>query len=155
MDGTADVVVLYKRQNCPHCDKFFPEFEAFAAECQNLPFLKFGCIDVSKNSTDIPFPYMPGVPHVYIFPARNKTGGDALRSSRDKDGLVQFIKKFGTNEIPFEVPPPDKKKVAMELFQVLISAKNMPEKEQIKAMEYIQEMSELVGINTTAPRDEL
>jgi hypothetical protein len=53
------------------------------------------------------------------------------------------------------VPPPDKKKVAVELFQVLMSAKNMPEKDQIKAMEYIQEMSELVGINTTVPKDEL
>jgi hypothetical protein len=155
MDEDTDAIVLYKRQNCSHCDKFFPEFEAFAADCRDLPFLKFGYIDVSKNSADIAFPYMPGVPHVHIFPAKNKTGGDALRSSRDRDGLIRFIKRWGTNEIPFEVPPPDRKKVAMEIFQMLMSAKNMPETEQMKAMAYIQEMSALVGLNTTAPKDEL
>jgi hypothetical protein len=149
MDDTVDAVVLYKRVNCPHCDKFLPQFEAFAEECKaaGLDFLKFGHIDVSKNSADLVYPYMPGVPHVYIFPAGNKTGGDALRGNRDRDGLIRWIKRFGSKEIPFEAAPLEKGRVAMELFQLMMSSKDMPDDEKAKAMGYIQEMSELVGLN--------
>ena len=151
LDPEKDVVMLYKRQNCPHCEKFHPEFTAFAEECEaaGLDFLKFGWIDVSRNSADIKFPYMAGVPHVYIYPAKNKTGGDSLRGGRDRDAIIRWLKKYATGgEIPFDAPPPDKTKVAMELFQMLFAAKNMPPEEQEKAMKFIQEQSELVGIGS-------
>ena len=149
MDETKDVVMLYKRQNCPHCDKFFPEYKYFAEECQKagLDFLKFGYIDVSRNSADIRYPYMPGVPHLFIFPAKNKTGGDALRGGRDRDGMIRWLKRYASKEIPFEAAPLDKAKVAMELFQLLFTAKDMPAEEQAKAMAYIQEQSEFLGLN--------
>lgn len=148
LDETKDVVMLYKRQNCPHCDKFFPEYKYFAEECKKsgLDFLKFGYIDVSKNSAEIRYPYMPGVPHLYIFPMHNKTGGDALRGGRDRDGLIRWLKRYASKEIPFEAAPLDKTKIAVELFQLLFTAKDMPPEEQAKAMMYIQEQSELLGI---------
>jgi thiol-disulfide isomerase/thioredoxin len=146
LDDSKDVVVLYKRQDCPHCEEFLPVLEAFAYECREagLDFLKFGHIDVTKNSAVIGFPYMPGVPHCYIFPANNKTGGDCLRGGRDRDGLIRWLKRFASQAIPFESGPLDKAKGAMEVFQMLMTMKDMPEGEQMKAMAYMEEMTALL-----------
>jgi hypothetical protein len=157
MDETKDVIVMFKREECPHCEKFWPEVEDFAMECREsgLTFLKFGHIDVTKNSASLAYPYMPGVPHLHIFPAKNKTGGDGLRGGRDRDGIIRWLKKFATQEIPFEAAPLDKGKVAMEVFQVLMSVKDMPEDEQRKAMAYLQEMNDLFDSQKETKSEEL
>lgn len=145
MDPEHDVVVLYKREGCENCVEFFPEYLAFAQEFANETHLKFGYIDIVKNSAKKPYPYMPGVPHVHIFPAKNKTNDQPLRGGRSRDALLRLIKTSGSFEYPFEAPPMDKASVAMELFQLLFSAKDMPPEEQQKAMEYVKSMNDIVS----------
>jgi thiol-disulfide isomerase/thioredoxin len=151
-----DAVVLFKRPSCPHCEKFAPVFEALAQELITAAVsgVKFATIDVSRNSAELPFPYMPGVPHVYIFPAANKTGGDSLRGSRDREGIIRFLKKWATTEIPFEVPPPDKKQIALEFLQVVARLNTMPEEEKRKTMEYLSQLSKPTEEQPTAERAE-
>jgi len=150
MDSEHDVVILYKRDNCPHCRNFIPVFRSFAEECRDkaLYFLKFGFIDITKNSAKLPFPYMPGVPHVQIFPAANKTNNDQLRGGRDRDALIRFLKSKASQPIPLEALPPEKTQVALELFQLLFSSKDMPLEQQIKTMEYIKEMSDFMNLTS-------
>ena len=159
MDPNHDVIVLYKRENCPHCTKFFPQFSKFAKECAdlNLTFLKFGFIDVSKNAASIKYPYMPGVPHVQIFPAKNKTDDNPLRGGRDRNALLRLIKTYSsfTDLIPFEAPLPDKSQVALEMMQMLFSAKDMPEEEKIKTFMYIDKISKLINMTNKTKTDEL
>lgn len=150
MDEQHDVVVLYKRENCPHCVTFFPAFQEFAKECENISTLKFGYIDVTKNSAKKKYPYMPGVPHVHMFPALNKTNDQQLRGGRDRNSLIRMINRYGSYKIPFEAPAPDKSEVAMELFQLLFSAKDMPLEEQMKAMQYMQEVNGILN-ETSSP----
>ncbi|KAK8878114.1 hypothetical protein M9Y10_004878 [Tritrichomonas musculus] len=159
MDSERDVIVLYKRENCPHCTKFFPQFSKFAKECSdlNLTFLKFGFIDISKNSASIKFPYMPGVPHVQIFPAKNKTDDNPLRGGRDKNALMRLVKTYSsfTDLIPFAAPLPDKSQIALEMMQMLFSAKDMPEEEKIKTFMYIDKISKLINMTNKTKTDEL
>lgn len=145
MDPDHDVVVLYKRDGCENCVEFFPEYLSFAEEFANETHLKFGYIDIVKNSAKKPYPYMPGVPHVHIFPAKNKSNDQPLRGGRGRDSLLRLVKLGGSFNYTFEVPPMDKASVAMELFQLLFAAKDMPPEEQEKAMLYINEMNNLVG----------
>lgn len=150
MDPEHDVVILYKRDNCPHCTKFFPVFSAFAKECSdaNLTFIKFGFIDISRNAANIPFPYMPGVPHVEFFPANNKTDHSPLRMGRDRNSLIRMIKLYSNHseEIPFEIPPIDKSQLAAEMVQMLFGAKDMPEEEKVKALLFMDKMSKEAGL---------
>ncbi|OHT16721.1 hypothetical protein TRFO_12980 [Tritrichomonas foetus] len=148
MDPEHDVVMLYKRENCPHCVKFFPTFSAFAKECAEakLDFVKFGFIDISKNSAPIKYPYMPGVPHVQIFPAKNKTDDNPLHGGRDRFALIRLLKAYSSGEIPFEAPLPDKGQIAMEMMQMLFGAKDMPEEEKIKTFMYMDKMSKLLNL---------
>jgi thiol-disulfide isomerase/thioredoxin len=158
LDPAFDAVVLFKRPSCPHCEKFAPVFEALAQELSaaGVSGVRFAMIDVSRNSAELPFPYMPGVPHVYVFPATNKTGGDSLRGSRDREGMIRFLKSYATVDIPFEVPPADKKQLALEFLQVITRLKTMPEEEQKKTMEYFGQISKSTGgKETAAASDEL
>lgn len=157
-DPSHDVIVLYKRENCPHCVKFFPIFNAFADECREnkLDGLRFGFIDITKNSAKKPYPYMGGVPHIHIFPAKNKTNDNPLRGGRDRDNLIRFIKRYGSFEMPFEAPPLDKGSVAMEFLNLLFNAKSMPQSEQIKLFEFMNDVGPEIGLNAgNDKKDEL
>ena len=151
MDPEHDVIMLYKRENCPHCVKFFPQFSSFAKECYDakLDFLKFGFIDISKNSPSISYPYMAGVPHVHIFPKNNKTDDNPLRGGRDRFALIRMLQAYASEKIPFEAPLPDKSQIALEMVQLMFQAKEMPEEEKVKVFQYIEKMTKI--LNFTAP----
>lgn len=150
-DPEHDVVVLFKRDNCEHCQKFFGVLKDFAEECarEKVDTVKFGYIDIHKNSAKCGFPYISGVPHVHIFPAKNKTENDKLRGENTRDGLIRFIKRYGSNDIPFEPGPIDKGEVAMEVLQLLLTVKEMPNEEQMKTLKYIEEMSKYMNTTKT------
>lgn len=146
-DPNHDIVVLFKRENCEHCQSFFKVLESFSEECAkaNVNTIKFGYIDIHKNSAKIRFPYISGVPHIHIFPAKNKTDNDSLRGGHNRDGLIRFIKRYGSYDIPFEPGPINQGEVAMEVLQLLFTAKEMPQEEQIKALKYIEDMSKYIS----------
>ena len=146
-EENVDLVMLYKRENCPHCQKFIKVYSDFAKECEQegIQGLKFGFIDVMKNSAKTPFPYMKGVPHVRIFPAKNKTDCQQVRGGNNRDSLIRLINKYGKQTLPFEVPPLDQGAVAMELFEMMIDPdKKKPQEEAIKDYMYLEEMSKYI-----------
>lgn len=145
-DG-IDVVMLYKRENCPHCQKFITVYTDFARDCEaaGINSLKFGYIDVIKNSARTPFPYMRGVPHVRIFPAKNKTNHQQIRGGNNRDSLIRLINRFGLHELPFDVSPIDPSQAVIELFEMMFSPDNSrPNDELLKDYEYISELSHYV-----------
>ncbi|KAH0791414.1 disulfide-isomerase ER-60 [Histomonas meleagridis] len=145
-DPENDVVVIYKRENCEHCKEFFPKFLDFARECEkaNVQNLKFGFIDVVKNSAKKPFPYMMGVPHVRIFPAKNKTNDQPMRGGNDRGSLIRLINRYGLHKLPFEEPPLDKATLAAEMMQLLMSQDQAPPDEQMKNLKFMEEMAPLL-----------
>lgn len=144
-DPDHDVVVLYKRENCPHCKKYFPKFIQLAQECYDakIETLRFGYIDVQKNSAKTHFPYMQGVPHIHFFP-QNKTNNQALYNGRTRDNVLRLIQLYSTNPLPLEIEPIDQSKVSVELFQLMYAIKDYPEEEQLKAMDYISKVASLI-----------
>lgn len=144
-DPDHDVLVLFKRENCPHCKNYFPKFIQLAEECYNakIKTLKFGYIDAQKNSAKSGFPYMEGVPHIHFFP-QNKTNDQALRSERTRDNVLRLVKLYSTNPMPLEIEPIDQNKVSLELFQLMYSSKDLPEDEQLKAMDYVSKIASLI-----------
>ena len=100
---------------------------------------------------------MPGVPHVQIFPAKNKTDDNPLRGGRDKNALMRLVKTYSsfTDLIPFAAPLPDKSQIALEMMQMLFSAKDMPEEEKIKTFMYIDKISKLINMTNKTKTDEL
>lgn len=126
-------IILYKKESCPHCRDFFPIFLSFADECinhENLSFLKFGFIDIDKNSSPKKFPFMPGVPHVHIFPMKNKSEDKPIRGGRNRESLIRLIKENSKNRIPFDVEPIDKGQLAIEMMQMLMMMDQIPDDEK-------------------------
>lgn len=133
LDENHDVIILYKKESCPHCRDFFPIFLSFADECikhENLYFLKFGFIDIDKNSSPKKFPFMPGVPHVHIFPMKNKSEDKPIRGGRNRESLIRLIKENSKNRIPFDVEPIDKGQLAIEMMQMLMMMDQIPDDEK-------------------------
>lgn len=149
MDPNYDVVVLYKREGCDNCVEFFPEYLEFAKSLSNYTYLKFGYIDIMKNSAKKKYPFMPGVPHVHFFPAKNKSNDQPMRGGRSTDSMLRMIKTNSEFEYAFEAPPLDKASASLELFTLLFAAKDMPPEEQAKAMEYVKSISDMLNTTST------
>lgn len=152
-DPEKDVVVLYKRDGCVHCKEFFPKFLDFAKECAdaNVNTVKFGYIDIIRNSGKVPFPYMRGVPHVHIFPAKNKTDDSPIRGGNERSTLIYLINRYGSYKVPFEQPPLDKEAIAIELMEMIMNQEKIPPDVHMKNMLYMQEISPMLE----EKRDEL
>lgn len=145
-DSEHDVVILYKRDNCEHCDKFFPIFRDFSNNCTNITTVKFGWIDIIKNAARTPYPYMPGVPHVELFPAKGKSESVPIKGGHSSTALERLLKDEGSFEYPFNPPPLEKGAVAMEVLQLLFTIKDLPPSEQARAMKYIEALNEYANV---------
>ena len=147
-DETKDVVMLYIRENCPHCTKFEKIFKEFVEECdkEGVDWIKFGQIDITKNSCETEYPFMTGVPSVYIFPMNNKSNECALYGRKDREGLLRFINRKGTKTLPMKEATPDKRKTQIEMLGLIQSINNYPMKEQAKIKNYIKELGHEIGI---------
>ena len=147
-DNQHDTIILYMREDCKHCSEFESVFNNFADECyqENLTWLKFGQIDITKNSCEIDFPFIVGVPTVYVFPKDNKTNIDWLHGKLDRNSLIRFINRRGSQKLPFEEEKIDKRKAQLEMFQLISNIGKYPEKEQNMIRRYVIELGKEVGI---------
>lgn len=147
MDENHDVIMLYMRDGCPHCHDFLPVFIQFAEECiikENLSFLKFGIIDIEKNSSPKKFPIMAGVPHCHFFPAKNKSRSRPISGGRDRNSLIRLIKENSENHIPFEAPPADKAQLAMEMMQMLMLMDQIPDDEKENLIDDMNKLADFI-----------
>ena len=149
-DPEHDVLMMYVGSNCENCRKFKPIFVNFVKEFKatGKTFLKFGWINYEKNSSEEKFPYIPGLPHFELFPAKNKSEHDSLKGMRSRDNLVRFLKDRCLEEFPLTAPPPDKRQTALQLMTMLLNMpKQVPDEEYPKYLKYIAETSESIGID--------
>ncbi|OHT01645.1 hypothetical protein TRFO_31469 [Tritrichomonas foetus] len=144
-DPNHEIVMLYKKEDCPFCRIFFPEFLEFTKECfdKNMTHLKFGYIDITKNSSPKPFPYMPGVPHVHFFPKLNKSDDYPIYVERNRNGLIRLLKENSVFDIPFEAPEIDKTQYSVELMKLLMNSNEIPEEAQAKLFQYIVKVADI------------
>ena len=147
-DPNHDTLVFFMREDCAHCAHFEKVFKDFADECRqnNLDWLKFGEIDITKNSCETPYPFMTGVPLVYIFP-KNISNRDWLKGGKDRMSLIRFINRRGSSELPFFEEPLDSKKSQMEMVNLISTMRNYPPKEQNLIRRYVMELGKELGIN--------
>ncbi|EAX82844.1 protein disulfide isomerase, putative [Trichomonas vaginalis G3] len=150
-DEEKDVIVLYTREGCEHCANFFPVFQNFASECSNEDFLKFGYIDITKNSCEGGFPFMEGVPHVRIFPMRNKRDDDSLREGFNRESLIRFVNICGSKKLSVKEPDFDRKAVSQELMKLVYRSQSFPLIEKEKLKKYLQKV---LGTNETSSSNE-
>lgn len=153
-DREKDVVVLYERADCEHCAEFLPIFANFAKECENEKFIKFGYIDVTKNSFEGRYPFMDGVPHVRIFPMRNKTDDDCLREGFDRTSLIRFINLCGSQKLSIEEPEVDRMKLKQDLLKLVYRSPNYPEIEKEKLKKYLEKVSNSFAKDSTQTTNE-
>lgn len=106
--------------------------------------LSFGIVDVSRNSGD--FPYFPGVPIIFMYPAKNKSHPIQFRGAPSYENFLWFLKRYGSFEVPIqsqEGPPYSHKQFEQDFVQLLRAALKMPEKEKEEFFEWASEMANL------------
>ncbi|OHS97406.1 hypothetical protein TRFO_36360 [Tritrichomonas foetus] len=153
MDPEHDVLMYYVIGKCEQCQKFKPALINFVKEfnATGKTFLKFGWINVEKNSAEEKFPYIYGYPHFELFPAKNKSAHEQLRGPRSRDHLVRFLQNRCKEPFPLTAPPPDKTQTAMQLVTTLMNIPpRMPEDEMAKMMAYLAETAESIGIDVSS-----
>lgn len=153
-DSEHDVIMLYKRTNCSYCQEFLGIFEDFAVECENnhLSQLIFGMIDVTKNSSPLPYPYLPSLPHVEIFPAKNKSAHSMLRGGKGRDSLLRLILKHASllpKKIDMKVSKSDTISVKMNLYREIMQQPSMPPEEEEKFRQYIEDVANEYSIDVS------
>lgn len=152
-DDEHDVLMMYIVANCTSCKEFKPTFINFVKEFNSTgkTFLKFGWINLDKNSSEEPFPYIPGFPHFEFFPAKNKSAHEMLRGSRSRDNLVRFLKNRCMEDFPLSAPPPDKVQTLFSLVNMMMNTPyRMPDDELPKLMQYVSETCDSIGFDISS-----
>lgn len=152
-DSDHDILMMYIVANCTRCKQVKPIFINFVKEFNSTgkTFLKFGWINLDKNSSEEPFPYIPGFPHFELFPAKNKTAHEMLRGPKSRDNLVRFLKNRCMEEFPLSAPPPDKVQTLFDLVSIMMNTPyRMPDEEMPKLMQYVSETCESIGFDISS-----
>ena len=144
-NSTSDCLMLFMRPSCPHCSRYLPEFMNLAQEFfDNKVNLRFGYIDVTKNSCEMKYPSMPGVPHLVLF-KENGTKHRAIWCERERTEIIRYLKEESNAEIPIEIPPPDLKKLSKHLFTMMMTMSNeIEDSEQKDFQNYLESQFEIV-----------
>lgn len=106
--------------------------------------LSFGIVDISRNSGN--FPYFPGIPIIFMYPAKNKSHPIQFRGSPSYDNFLWFLKRYGSFDVPIESqegPPFSHKQFEQDLMQLLRYTIKMPENEKEEFFEWASEMANL------------
>ena len=152
-DKDHDILMMYLVGNCKRCKEFKPTFINFVKEFNETgkTFLKFGWINVDRNSSEEPFPYIPGFPHFELFPAKNKSAHEMFRGTRSRDNLVRFLKNRCMEEFPLTAPPPDKVQTLFSLVNLMMNTPfRMPDDEVPKLMQYVSETCDSIGLDISS-----
>jgi hypothetical protein len=147
LDNNTDSVVLYvstsNLQTNKHTRIFTEVANEFAASNFNNK-IKFGIINATVNAAD--YPTMPVLPHIEIFPARNKSDCRTYYGQALRDDLVRFIKKYGSNKYDVAVPEATRNDISLELVQIYIELRSTDDDHRAKAEERIAEIAPVLGM---------
>lgn len=152
-DPDHDILMLYITSNNTLWRDFKPSYINFVKEFNRTgkTFLKFGWIYLDRNSSEEPFPYIPSIPHLELFPAKNKSKHEMIRGGKSRDNIVRFLKNKCLEEFPLEAPEADKVQTAFNLINMLMNLPyQMPETEIEKLMQYVSDTSESIGIDLSS-----
>lgn len=98
-----DTLILFLSRGCNKCNDLFKSFRQFIDECEgkNITTLKFGFIDVRKNSIEGSFNLTTELPFMYLYPA-NSTQTYPLIDGLERDDIARLVNFYGTNKYEFE-----------------------------------------------------
>jgi hypothetical protein len=90
VNQTGDVVLLFYSESTVESEAARSVVRDFA---ENHTGQIFGEINVDRNSND--FPFIPSVPHIVLFPKRNKMGHQSLRGKVTANNLALLLHHYG------------------------------------------------------------
>ena len=148
-DGAFDSVVMFVTQDAKVIRRNMRIFNAVAKlfKSANIVNVRFGVINITTNSGH--FPFMRAMPHIEIYPAKNKSNHRGFYSHLSRDNIIRFTKKYADNPVTIEVPDPLSSDLLTELVTLYAEAQYMPRGEVVKARERVEEIVPLLGINLT------
>lgn len=148
-DTKHDSIVLFYREDDKKSTDFLPVYENFSIECKKAgyDFLKFGRINVVNNAAPIDFPWMPNLPHIEIFPMKNKSAHDMLRGTLKRDNFIWFIQHTASKPIKLEFKLPTQDELKQEIMNVIMRTSRMKPEDNAKLLNWLKEISQEVGLN--------
>jgi hypothetical protein len=155
MDPNHDVLMMYVAKDSKPCKEFKGAFIAFVKEyfATGNRSIKFGWIDIQRNSSPMDFPTIHILPHFELWPMKNKSDHDQLRGPKSRDNLVRFLQSRTTEPFPLSAPPPDKFQTAITLLNMLMNGGDRVALQEVdKFVNYLFETADSIGVDlSTAP----
>ena len=141
----GDCLVLFMRPSCPHCTRFMPLYQQIAQEFrENNINIRFGYIDITKNSSPKRFPTIYGVPHLVLF-RNNGTNTTTVFCQRERNEIVRFLKEESTANVTLDYPPIDVGKLSAFLFESMMTmTEYLDENDQEAFQNYLTKEMKLV-----------
>lgn len=135
MDEDKDVVVLYHDGSKSELMNEFNKLK------ETLPkSYKLGTINIKRNSCQKEYPFFPQLPHVQLFPAKNKTESCSIFGNRDKGSLMALLKRCGSEGDKIEAEPDNPALLMWELEESRRSSEFFSESVAKRAKRYFEEM---------------
>lgn len=161
-DENHDVLIYYFPGFSDFEQTIYKKFADFAEECSEnrVDFLSFGKINTNLNSVQCGYPYFRALPHIRLFPAKNKSNHQPTRNQVSRDSLIRLVYQYATmGKLPFEVVPPNENEVGYEKAIFDTYKRFVPKDEQIKFDEYLSTYKAVFNIteksNQKIMKDEL
>jgi hypothetical protein len=127
VNQNQDVLLLFYSESAVESDAARNVVRAFADGHKGQVF---GEIDVSQNSND--FPFIPSLPHIVLFPMRNKTGHQPLRGKVTANNLALLLQHYGTEGSAAEAIPLSREAFRDVVLDTLKRVHELPDDERAK-----------------------
>ena len=147
-DPEKDTLMIYVSVNNLQTQKFFRVFQEIANEYLSSPQkdkIQFGVINATLNSAT--FPSMAVLPHIELYPSRNKTDHRTFYGQALRDDYVRFINEFGSTDYSVEAPEATKNDLSLEIVQIYACLRSIDAEAKRKANERLIEITPKVGIS--------
>lgn len=144
-NSSQDNLILYMKETCKHCRRFMPVYMDLAAELKQANLnIRFGYIDISKNSSPEPFPEMRGVPHLVMF----RNGGQKripFYCPLTRNEILRYLKNVCNITLDIQTEEPDTFALSQHLLELMMSYEEGVAKEDQEVFAtYIQNEHEIL-----------
>ena len=148
LDPSKDSLIMYVSVNNIQTQKFYRVFQEVANEYLSSPEndkIQFGVINATLNSAT--FPSMAVLPHIEIYPSRNKTDHMTFYGQSTRDEYVRFINENGSFDYSVKAPEATKNDLSLEIVQIYACIRTIDDEARRKANNRLMEIAPKVGIS--------